>query len=77
MSVTWDQIKSQFTTIDVDHMKQITGGGLDLSDCASVQKWAQEVYTRVSNKTMPPGKPWSQQWIDNFKQWMDEGSKCP
>jgi hypothetical protein len=80
--VTWTQIRSQFTEEDIEHMKKYTGGGLDLGDCASVQKWAQEVYARISVPSngkggMPPGEPWPQEWIDNFKSWMDQGSKCP
>ena len=77
MSVTWSQIRSQFTDKDIQHMKDYTGGALDLSDCLSTQKWAQEVYNRVSTGSMPPGKPWSKEWVDNFKSWMDDGSKCP
>jgi hypothetical protein len=76
-TVTWDQIRGQFTDIDVDHMKNHTGGGLDLSDCQNVHEWAQEIYLRVKEGSMPPGKPWSPEWVDNFKTWMDDGAICP
>jgi hypothetical protein len=76
-NITWDQIRQQFTDIDIAHMKDITGGGLDLSDCESVHKWAQEIYNKVASSEMPPGSPWSQEWIDNFKAWIELGAPCP
>ena len=76
-NVTWDQIRKQFTDIDIQHMKDITGGTLDLSDCKSVHDWAQEIYNRVSTGSMPPGNPWSKEWVANFKAWMDAGAQCP
>ena len=76
-NITWEQISQQFTDLDVAHMKDITGGALDLSDCESVHKWAQEIYNKVLDQEMPPGDPWSQEWIDNFKTWMDAGAQCP
>jgi hypothetical protein len=78
-SITWDQIRKQFTDIDISHMKRATGGQLDLSSCQSVQQWAQQIYDQVSSGSMPPGTPWPQDWVDNFQQWMNQpaGSQCP
>ena len=75
--VTWDVIKTYFRPIDVTHMKNQSGGQLDLSDCASVKQNAQDIYDMVSQGQMPPGKPWPQEWVDNFKSWMDGGAQCP
>jgi hypothetical protein len=76
-NVTWDQIRKQFTEKDIDHMKKLTGGDMDLGDCKSVHDWAQQIYEQVSAGTMPPGDPWSPEWINNFKAWMDAGAQCP
>jgi hypothetical protein len=78
-NITWDQISKQFTATDVAHMKRATGGKLDLSNCKSVQEWAEQIYDQVSSGSMPPGKPWPQEWVDNFQQWMKQpaGSQCP
>jgi len=77
--VTWDTIKGYFTPDDIDHMKKVTGGSLDLSDCESVQHWAKQIYVAVSKQVMPPSPydPWPQNQIDDFKTWMESGAKCP
>ena len=73
-AVTWrSTIKVQFTQFDIDHMKQVTGGTLDLSDYQSTKSNAQGIYRRVSGKTMPPSNPWSDIYIANFKAWIDAG----
>ena len=71
-NITWDQIRQQFTDTDIAHMKQVTGGQLDLSNCQSVQQSAQQIYDQVSSGSMPPGNPWPQDWVDNFQQWMNQ-----
>jgi hypothetical protein len=80
-NITWEQIRDQFTAIDIGHMKNITGGALDLSDCESVHKWAQEIYIRVTaiDDPMPPPPTarWTQKQVENFKAWMDAGAQCP
>jgi hypothetical protein len=80
-NITWEQIRKQFTAVDIQHMKDITGGAMDLSDCESVHKWAQEIYIRVTatEDPMPPrGFPrWTQEQMDNFKIWMEAGAQCP
>lgn len=75
--VTWATIRSYFQDSDITHMKNVTGGSLDLSDCESVQHWAKQIYVAVSNQVMPPNNPWTQEQIDNFKAWMDAGAQCP
>lgn len=75
--VTWATISGYFQEADVTHMKNVTGGSLDLSDCESVQHWAKQIYVALSNQVMPPGTPWPQNQIDDFKAWMDAGAQCP
>ena len=75
--VSWATIRSYFQDVDIAHMKNVTGGSLDLADCESVQHWAKQIYVALSNQVMPPGNPWPQNQIDDFKTWMDAGAKCP
>lgn len=75
--VTWTTIRTYFTQTDIDHMKGITGGKLDLSSCSSVAQNAQNIYRMVSSGAMPPGKRWPPEWIANFKSWMTSGAECP
>jgi hypothetical protein len=73
-SITWtNTIQGQFTQFDIDHMKQVSGGSLDLSSYASVKANGSGVYSMVSRKRMPPGNPWSDQFIQNFNAWMTAG----
>lgn len=74
MATTWlNTIKGQFTQLDIDHMKQVTGGSLDLGSYASTKANGPDVYSKVSSGKMPPGNPWSAQYVANFKAWMDAG----
>ena len=82
---TWDTIKGYFRATDVEHMKKVTGGKVDLSSCASVAAHAKDIYNQVctdpSNpdclSAMPPDGNWSDEWQQNFKAWMDAGATCP
>jgi hypothetical protein len=73
-AITWTgTIKAQFTQLDIDHMKQVTGGSIDLGDYASVKQNGKGIYSMVNRKRMPPGNPWTAEYIQNFKTWMDAG----
>jgi len=78
-TVTWTaDIKQMFTQLDIDHMKGVTGGQLDLSSYASVQIWAHKIYSEVSAHAMPPpqtGEAWSAAKINLFGCWIQKG--CP
>lgn len=74
MAITWnDPIKTYFTAYDITHMKQIQPQ-IDLGDYTSVKDNAVLIYPRLADKTMPPGNPWSAEWIANFKAWIEAGS---
>jgi len=78
--VTWTKnIQSMFTATDVDHMKQVTGGALNLSSYSSVKIWATKIYTEVSSGAMPPAgsgeQPWSPTMVNTFGCWIQQG--CP
>ncbi|KAK0732031.1 hypothetical protein B0H67DRAFT_640343 [Lasiosphaeris hirsuta] len=84
-SVTWEStIKDYFLPSDVKCM--IDAGGFDLSQKDDVKANADDIYTRVKNKTMPKQMPpftqknpdpkhplWTQEMCDNFKAWKDTG----
>ncbi len=65
-------IRPLFRTVDVNHMKQL---GLDLSSYDDVKDHASDIYDQVSNGGMPPlpDRPWSQERVQTFKIWMDDG----
>lgn len=65
---TWyGQIRNMFTQTDIDHMK---AQGLDLTNYESVKNSAGGIYGQVASGHMPPGNPWSQDWVDTFLAWM-------
>ena len=72
----WNVIKTYFTSTDVQHMLQVTQGGIDLSDCNSVLTNAQLIYQKVSSGQMPPGNPWPAEKINNFFSWMHSNPTC-
>jgi len=63
-----------FTQTDIDHM---TGFGVELDNYEYMSNLdnAQNVYTEVETKRMPPGDPWTDDKIALFKSWMDGGCK--
>jgi hypothetical protein len=81
--VTWTaDIQKMFTALDVDHMKQATGGALDLSKYASVKIWASQIFSHVSPGSTipmpPPGSgegPWTPDMVNTFGCWIKQG--CP
>ena len=42
-------------------------------DYEDVKAEAENIYTRLADKTMPPDSPWSDDDIASFKQWIDDG----
>lgn len=73
MAITWnDPIKTYFTAYDITHMKQVQPQ-IDLGDYTSVKDNAVFIYPRLEDKSMPPGG-WPDEWIANFKAWIEAGS---
>ena len=77
--ITWtNNIQQMFTQEDIDHMKQVTGGALDLSNYNSVKIWASKIYQEVSSGAMPPPgsgeQPWSAAMINTFACWIQQGT---
>ena len=67
-------IRSKFTNEDVEHMNDF---GMDLGDYATVKENADSILTRLLDDVNPmpprPRGPWSKEWIDCFRQWIDGG----
>lgn len=84
-TVTWNaDIRSKFTQVEIDCMKQHTGNSLDLGSYTSVMDWGpQDILDRVSstdpNFKMPPpnsGQPaWTADMINLFGCWIQLGCK--
>lgn len=64
-------IKPLFTPIDREHMLFM----FDLWSYEDVKLNASDIHDAVSNQRMPPEAPWSQDLIDTFKSWIDQGSE--
>jgi hypothetical protein len=45
----------------------------DLSSYEDVCEHAEEIHTRLSDGTMPCDRPWAQEDVDRFRQWIDAG----
>ena len=68
---TWySVIRHMFTSEDIAHMGS---QGLDLGNYQTVKEHAPKIYGFVSSKQMPPGKPWSDAWVNTFVNWMSAG----
>lgn len=66
-------IRPLFHERDIETMKRIAG--IDLSKFDDVKMHASRIFFRLSTKTMPPDKPWPDNQIAKFKQWIDAGMK--
>jgi hypothetical protein len=78
-SVTWTKdIQKMFTPTDIAHMKQVTGGALDLGSYASVKIWAAKIYNEVVGGAMPPPgsgeSPWTADMVNTFGCWIQQGT---
>jgi hypothetical protein len=67
-------LRPKFTTEDVDHMNDL---GMDLNDYATMRDNADVILMRLMDPDNPmpprPRGPWSSEWIECFKQWIDSG----
>ena len=73
----WNEIKSYFTDVDVQHMLAVTRGSLNLHECASVLRNAEAIFKQVSTGKMPPGNPWGAEKINGFFAWWKSNPTCP
>jgi len=63
-------IRPLFRSYDIESMKPL---GIDLSSYEAVKKHAEDIYARLSAKTMPCDAPWSDSQVQKFKEWMESG----
>jgi hypothetical protein len=66
-------IRPLFRESDVEEMKDISG--FDLWDYDDVVKWAQSIYARMADGSMPCDGAWPDEQLEMFRQWMDQGMK--
>ena len=70
MSLTFEKdIRPLFTDTDIDHMAFYA----QLDDYEEVKAEAENIYSRLADKTMPPDDPWTDADIAKFRQWIDAG----
>jgi hypothetical protein len=64
-------VRPLFTDTDVSHMSFM----FDLSSYDDTKNNADDIYSAVSNGSMPPAPegPWAQEKVATFKAWMDGG----
>jgi len=55
---------------DVEAMKSF---GMDLSSYEDVKKFADAIYARLEDGSMPCDDAWPKEQVAKFKQWMDDG----
>ena len=63
-------IRPLVRSYDIESMKPF---GIDLSSYEDVKKHAQDIYGRLSAKSMPCDGPWSDDSVQKFKDWMEGG----
>jgi NADPH-dependent 2,4-dienoyl-CoA reductase/sulfur reductase-like enzyme len=66
-----EDIRPLFREKDVEEMIDISD--FDLSDYEDVKQWAESIYARIEDGSMPCDGAWSEEKLDRFKQWMDQG----
>ena len=62
-------IRPLFRTDDVEAMKD----SFDLSQYEDVKSYAEGIYERLADGSMPCDGAWQADQIALFRQWMDEG----
>ena len=63
-------IQPLFRIRDIESMKPF---GIDLSSYEDVKKHAHDIYARLSAKEMPCDGPWSDNFMQKLKEWMESG----
>jgi hypothetical protein len=66
-----------FNQTDIDHMKQVTKGSLDLSVYNDVKIYSSQIYSRVSTGDMPPppSAAWTPPMVQLFACWIQQGTQ--
>lgn len=72
MALSFDEdIRPLFRDKDVKVMLKISN--LDLASYETVKEKAEGIYERLADGSMPCDGEWSQEQLQTFKTWMDEG----
>ncbi len=80
---TWDGekgknngVKDLFTSGDVSCMKSVSRSlnrPILLDEYENVKQNGTMIFGMVKNKRMPPGSPWTNHYLQTFRDWMDAG----
>lgn len=62
-------IRPLFRDDDVDAMSW----AFDLTSYENVKEHAEAIYERLEDGSMPCDEPWSDEQVQRFKAWVDEG----
>jgi hypothetical protein len=63
-------IRPLITSEDVTVMRRC---GIDHASVKQVRRNARTILPRLADRTMPPGRPWSDEQIALFRAWADGG----
>jgi hypothetical protein len=66
---SFEAIRSFFRATDVEAMAFV----FDLSSYDDVREYAEEIYARLDEGTMPCDGPWPGERVQRFRQWIDAG----
>lgn len=66
---SFEGIRLLFRSSDIDAMAFV----FDLASYEEVREYAVEIYSRVSDGTMPCDGPWPEERIRRFRDWIDAG----
>jgi hypothetical protein len=69
-----EDIRPLFREKDVEEMKDISG--LDLSKYEDVRENAEAIHSYLADGSMPCDGPWSDEQVERFRRWMDQGMKA-
>src|ERR1700722_20505140 len=68
---TWyGNVRDMFNATDKSHMR---GQGIDLANYNDVVNHAGDIYQQTAVGNMPPGSPWSSDYVATFLNWMTNG----
>lgn len=64
-------IRPMFREVDVAEMNYY----FDLTELADVRVYAEAIYARLDEGTMPCDAPWPADQVERFRQWIDGGTQ--
>lgn len=66
---SFDEIRALFRPMDAESM----AFAFDLSSYDDVREYAEDIYDRVAEGSMPCDGPWPDERVRRFREWIDAG----